>query len=73
MAPQFQPRLPAAPYLDLFNGRAPVSDFPRDSSQRRLFYEALRTGEVTFRQADLLANHLGMHPCEIWGEDWWAA
>lgn len=30
-------------------------------------------GGITLDVADELAVRLGMHPCEIWGRDWWDA
>lgn len=38
----------------------------------RAYWRAKRAGTITVWQADRLACALGVHPCELWGEDWWA-
>jgi len=42
------------------------------SRQERALWRALQIGFISPRQADEVAVAMHMHPCEIWGDLWWA-
>lgn len=66
--------LPMQPLLDWIGGR-PLSDFGWDHRgwQSATFRHRRRIGTITVEQADRLACSLGLHPVEIWHEEWWDA
>ena len=39
--------------------------------QARAWQKYRAAGQIPVMAADRLACALGMHPAEIWGEDWW--
>lgn len=62
--------LPVAPLRDHLR-RVPLSDL-----ERRQVDDILRerTPNITVGRADEIACRiLGMNPCLVWGDDWWAA
>lgn len=71
------PRLPFEPFarqvhLLVGSDAGPVAlGWDHDSTQYRAWARAQRQGWMTEESADKLACHLGMHPAEIWGEQWW--
>lgn len=74
-------RLPAAPLMkhlracDELNesGGGVRTAASRSTRYRRALVRAQETGEVSARLADeLCVKVLGMHPCEVYGEAWWA-
>lgn len=72
------PSLPAAPLLAAFARAAKETSITKllggaRTADNRAFYVARRSGQVTIPAADRLANRVGLHPAEIWGEQWWDA
>ncbi len=39
----------------------------------KAYHTAKRDGKLTPAAADKLAVRLGLHPADIWGNDWWTA
>jgi hypothetical protein len=69
------PRLPMQALTDLLRGVDPQFNYRRlgdvlDTSRGEI-HRFLREG-VPERRADEFACRLGMHPGEVWGDDWWA-
>lgn len=71
-------RLPAQPLLRLIQATglpSPDSIGAREHERlTRAVQRARSQGSLTIPTADLLAvRALRMHPCQVWGDSWWAA
>jgi len=62
--------LPSAPLVDAiarFGKRAVL----RGASEERVYQRARSTGRISMAYADEWAVRMGLHPAELFGEDWW--
>ena len=69
-----RPALPRPFTLDplfLASGATTFAGFARQIGiARKNVYHARHQG-LTEAQADRWAHRLGLHPCEVWGDQWW--
>jgi hypothetical protein len=47
--------------------------FGLSRNQYRELMRCRKQGWISFYQADHLAAQLGVHPTQVWGDDWWRA
>lgn len=69
MPPEAQPRVPFAPLRRFGSNR---SLYVQAGVAQRCCVRWASEG-IPIYKADQIANALGLHPAEIWHDDWWRA
>lgn len=66
-------RLPVDPLSTWVEPRGVAELFDKGSALARAYHRACDEGTLTLDAADKLCDHLGMHPSNIWGADYFDA